>query len=143
MAETRRLDGQATLEDVIRVVNDLADMVRGNRGGRMVLAGDDGVKREIQGGATISTGEPALKLWSASGTHLIVYHSNGTGMRLSVDDNGLNVTSDLAHSGNGLGLFGAAVTTKKTVTGSRGGNAALASLLTALSNYGAITDSSS
>jgi hypothetical protein len=31
---------------------------------------------------------------------------------------------------------------KPTVTGSRGGNAALASLLTALSNYGLITDSS-
>ena len=32
---------------------------------------------------------------------------------------------------------------KPTVTGSRGGNAALASLLTALATYGLITDSSS
>jgi hypothetical protein len=40
-----------------------------------------------------------------------------------------------------LGFFGAPVTAKPTVTGSRGGNAALASLLTALANLGLITDS--
>jgi hypothetical protein len=40
------------------------------------------------------------------------------------------------------GFFGTAATTKKTVTGSRGGNAALASLLTALAAYGLIIDSS-
>lgn len=42
-----------------------------------------------------------------------------------------------------LGLFGATAVGKPTVTGSRGGNAALASLLTALANLGAITDSTS
>lgn len=42
-----------------------------------------------------------------------------------------------------IGFFGTGTTTKQTVTGSRGGNAALASLLTALANYGLITDSSS
>ena len=42
-----------------------------------------------------------------------------------------------------IGFFGTSKTTKKTVTGSRGSNAALASLLTALANYGLITDSSS
>lgn len=40
-----------------------------------------------------------------------------------------------------LGFYGAAATGKPTVTGSRGGNAALASLLTGLSNLGLITDS--
>ena len=43
-----------------------------------------------------------------------------------------------------VGKFGANGTTpitKPTITGSRGGNAALASLLTALANYGLITDS--
>jgi hypothetical protein len=38
-------------------------------------------------------------------------------------------------------LFGASVTIKPVVTGSRGGNAALASLLTALAGLGLITDS--
>lgn len=41
-----------------------------------------------------------------------------------------------------LGFFGTAVQAKKTVTGSRGGNAALASLLTQLAGYGLLTDSS-
>lgn len=42
-----------------------------------------------------------------------------------------------------IGFFASAGTTKQTVTGSRGGNAALASLLTALAGYGLITNSSS
>ena len=41
-----------------------------------------------------------------------------------------------------LGFFGAAPVIKSTVTGSRGGNAALASALTALANLGLINDSS-
>jgi len=40
-----------------------------------------------------------------------------------------------------VGFQGTAPIAKPTVTGSRGGNAALASLLTALANYGLITDS--
>ncbi len=42
-----------------------------------------------------------------------------------------------------LGFYGGAAVVKPTVTGSRGGNAALQSLLTALANLGLITDSSS
>lgn len=42
-----------------------------------------------------------------------------------------------------IGFLGSNAQAKPTVTGSRGGNAALASLLTALANYGLITDSSS
>jgi hypothetical protein len=41
-----------------------------------------------------------------------------------------------------LGFFGTAAQSKATITGSRGGNAALASLLTALATYGLIVDSS-
>lgn len=41
----------------------------------------------------------------------------------------------------GVGFNGTSPIAKPTVTGSRGGNAALASLLTALANYGLITDS--
>lgn len=43
----------------------------------------------------------------------------------------------------GIGFFAATPAAKQTVSGSRGGNAALASLLTALATYGLITDSSS
>lgn len=42
-----------------------------------------------------------------------------------------------------LGCFGASGAVKGTVTGSRGANAALASLLTLLASYGLLTDSSS
>ncbi|HEY2621195.1 MAG TPA: hypothetical protein VGI78_27915 [Acetobacteraceae bacterium] len=43
---------------------------------------------------------------------------------------------------NAIGFNGAAPPTKPTVTGAKGGNTALASLLTALAAYGLITDSS-
>jgi hypothetical protein len=45
--------------------------------------------------------------------------------------------------GSSLGFFGTTATTKRTVSGSRGGNAALASLITSLAAYGLITDGSS
>jgi hypothetical protein len=45
-------------------------------------------------------------------------------------------------TGTAVGFHSTAPIAKPTVTGSRGGNAALASLLTALANYGLITDSS-
>jgi len=46
-----------------------------------------------------------------------------------------------AHADSSIGFNAATPITKPTVTGSRGGNAALASLLTALANYGLVTDS--
>ena len=49
----------------------------------------------------------------------------------------------LAHQGSTLGFFGATPTTKPTITGSRGGNAALADLLTKLAGLGLLTDSTS
>jgi hypothetical protein len=50
---------------------------------------------------------------------------------------------DLQHIGSTLGFYNTARIAKPTVSGSRGGNAALASLITALENLGLITDSSS
>jgi hypothetical protein len=46
-------------------------------------------------------------------------------------------------SASAVGFHGSAAIAKPTVTGSRGGNAALQSLLSALASYGLITDSSS
>lgn len=46
----------------------------------------------------------------------------------------------LGSSANALGFFSSNGTTKVTITGSRGANAALASLLTALSGHGLIVD---
>jgi Fe-S cluster assembly scaffold protein SufB len=53
----------------------------------------------------------------------------------------LAIAKDLAHRGTRAGFFNTAPATKPTVTGSRGGNAALASLLTALAGLGLLTDS--
>ena len=69
------------------------------------------------------------------------------GTTLNVSGN-VNFTLDLtvrniAHTGTLIGFYGGSVAVKPTVTGSRGGNAALASLLTALSGLGLLTDSSS
>lgn len=49
----------------------------------------------------------------------------------------------VAGSGKTLGFYGANGTTKPTISGSRGGNAALASLITALANLGICTDGTS
>lgn len=47
----------------------------------------------------------------------------------------------LAHQGSTLGFYNTTPTTKPTITGSRGGNAALADLLTKLAGLGLLTDS--
>lgn len=69
------------------------------------------------------------------------------------DDPAFRGVAEMRHSGGGevvsvggplgaaLGFFGPPSGVQQTVVGSRGGNAALASLLTALANYGLIIDS--
>ncbi len=52
-------------------------------------------------------------------------------------------TGTLKAAGSGSGFNGVTMIAKPTVTGSRGSNAALASLLTALANLGLVTDGSS
>lgn len=51
------------------------------------------------------------------------------------------LTNDVVLTGANLGFYGASAQAKPTVTGSRGGNAALTSLLTALATLGLITNS--
>lgn len=65
--------------------------------------------------------------------------ADGTGKLLLVG----HTTIGLSVNATGIGFFTTAPQAKKTVTGSRGGNAALASLLTQLAGYGLVTDSSS
>ena len=54
----------------------------------------------------------------------------------------VTIGGDLDHNGTGVGFYGTAPIAQPTVTGSRGGNAALADLLTELENLGLIVDSS-
>lgn len=53
----------------------------------------------------------------------------------------ISIDGQFAHTGSKAGFFNTAPAVKPTVTGSRGGNAALASALTALASLGLITDS--
>jgi hypothetical protein len=72
-----------------------------------------------------------------------LYFATNNVIRLTIAAAGaVTVAGDFAHQGANLGFYATAATTKKTVTGSRAGNAALASLLTQLAAYGLITDSS-
>ena len=75
---------------------------------------------------------------TVTGTPRIRYVASSEAELFSVTDSG-----DVTVS-RGLGVFGtAAIIAKPNVTGSRGSNAALASLLTALESYGLITNSTS
>lgn len=56
---------------------------------------------------------------------------------------GVRVDGIFEHTGSTLGVYGTAPVAQPTVTGSRAGNAALASLLTSLASQGIIVDSSS
>lgn len=77
----------------------------------------------------LSTGSLGLNIAPGSG--------GGNLQLLSAD-----LTTKVSLSNTGLGFNGTAPVAKPTVTGSKGGNAALASLLTALASMGLITDSS-
>lgn len=82
------------------------------------------------------------------GGHLVLKggarYTSGTdgGVQLKGGDGTTVFQIDMA-GGARIGFYGATPAAKPTVTGSRGGNAALASLLTALSGQGLLTDSSS
>ena len=53
------------------------------------------------------------------------------------------VFGEFSALGNKIGFYGATTVAKQTVSGSRGGNEALASLMTALANLGLFTDGTS
>jgi hypothetical protein len=99
----------------------------------------------------------------ATGTDLILSNWSGSGfngtqrsyLRLSADAQNIQVAGKVEYvdalygatkhvldgTANTAGFFGATPTGRPTVTGSRGGNAALASLITALATLGLVTDS--
>jgi len=84
-------------------------------------------------------------LADGSGTNIgLIMRSKGTG-ELAFQDVGGNsiLRAQWVSGAPKIGLFGQSPQAKGSVTGSRGGNAALASLLNQLNNYGLITDSSS
>ncbi|HSE61122.1 MAG TPA: glycosyl hydrolase family 28-related protein [Candidatus Saccharimonadales bacterium] len=65
------------------------------------------------------------------------------GSGVLVTDGTMTVGGSLQHNGSAAGFYGTTAISKPTVSGSKGGNAALASLITALANLGLINDSTS
>lgn len=83
---------------------------------------------------------------SQSGNYLTTQTSGGSALTTIGTNGELTVrqgtsTVRLQTDGTGIGFFGVTPVARPTVTGSRGGNAALASFLTAMANLGLITDS--
>lgn len=88
---------------------------------------------------TFAIGTAGALLFGASGdVNLYRIDANTLGT-----DDGFTVFGAFTHGGSSLGVLGTAAVTKQEVTGSKGANAALTSLLAALVAYGLITDSSS
>lgn len=95
-----------------------------------------------------TTETPQITLESTAGTDLLTVKGSATTSAIACFQDltiaaNSNTLIELDGNAPGLGFFGHATAAKPTVSGSRGGNAALASLLTGLANLGLITDSSS
>ena len=98
---------------------------------------NDGVSR-LRIDTSLGSGSGTLTFGDGSTADVSLYRS---GAATLATDGSLAVTAQLRHLGSSLGFYNASAVTKQTVSGSRGGNAALASLLTALASLGLITDS--
>lgn len=83
----------------------------------------------------------SAKLAGVAGSGYLLKTGGTIGGALTVTGT-LTPQGTLAHTGSSIGFFSSAPNTRQTVTGSRGANAALTNLLSALANYGLITDSS-
>jgi hypothetical protein len=113
-----------------------------------------------QGGVLIQNLAPTGNISLGFGVSLQDLHANGvfvTGTQVYITSTsnavvidsvssgvsiGTNAGFGTAHNGNNIGFFGHTPGVKPTVSGLKAGNAALGSLLTALSGLGLITDSS-
>ncbi len=116
-----KLDTAAADPARIRLMDDGDDVWRIEKD----AAGDLVVERYVAG---VLQDEP-LQIVNASGKVLIA--------------NELQVVGDFNHDGTNYAFYSATPGPKPTITGSRGGNAALASLLTALATLGLLTNSTS
>lgn len=155
---------QDCLTRVAAIENGTAFLAELNVAGDAQVANGNLTVTDFVKGYRFRVDGSALDL-EATGADLIVSNWSGTGFngtqrsyaRLSADAQNTQwagkfefvdalygaVRHSLDGAANTLGFHGATPVTKQTVTGSRGGNAALASLLTALANLGLITDGSS
>lgn len=116
--------------------------VEGKGNGVVLLGNDNGYGAQVSAG-TASTVNRVELVGSVSGTAVRINPAgDDTNIRQDVQGKGTGGVRIEPTSGR-VGFMGATPIQRPTVTGSRGGNAALASLLTELANLGLITDSTS
>lgn len=85
-----------------------------------------------------------IVIGGGAGSGSISFYSGSNSATMNMDTSrGVTVYDAFAHQGPTLGFYGATATSKPTVSGSRGSNAALTSLCTALADLGLITNSTS
>lgn len=93
----------------------------------------------VEGGISVQGSGTALLASAAAGD--VILHNYGATRRVIIGSGVAGNTAAIIAGNNTLGFHGTAPIAKAAVSGSRGGNAALAALLTALANKGLITDS--
>ena len=118
-------------------VSSVARALNANGAPVLVMSGASGAASHWQMGNDSSI-NPFLIPRGAAADINAVLRAKGQGVVFI----GGGTTSQILASDVGVGFYNTAPVGKPTVTGSRGGNAALASLLSALASMGLITDSS-
>lgn len=105
----------------------------GGPGGDDGNGGNAGVTGGRAGGGDRNGGSAILRAGTQTGA--------GTPGQATMRDSTGNDIVTVGPTASTLAFYGGSATTQPTITGSRGGNAALASLLTALAAFGLIVDS--
>lgn len=103
-------------------------------GTKIVLRDNIGFVGDASIGTTESSGANTTEMWFTSPSRIAFYTNNVTNNKLVITSTGVTVTSD-------VGFYATSPQAKPTVTGAKGGNAALTSLCTALATLGLITNS--
>jgi hypothetical protein len=111
-----------------------------SNGGSLVLMAGNGTS--TKGAVNITIPGAATESISCSEFVTLVSDPGGSSF-FRVSGNDVTISGEIGLEGTALGFFGTSPQAKPTITGSRGSNAALASLLTALANMGLITNSTS
>lgn len=110
-----------------------------NDGTTPASGGSGGIQLNSTGAIQLnSTGSVALNGQSTNGSVTLQAHGTG-GVTIIASGGAGGVT--VANNIDSLGFYSTSPVTQQTVSGSRGGNVALANLLTALANLGLIVDS--
>lgn len=112
----------------------------GTAGGIFILGGDGNFSGTAAPGSILIRGGSDSGFSNPGGQVIIDSGSGSTGAAIQIGPSNATVVT-IGNGSSSLSFFGGGAVPKQTVSGSKGGNAALASLMTAFSNYNLVTDS--